>query len=194
MWKWSTLLMIDNFDVFQAITSKYTCFESCGNYQSCHIKVTIAHQFLFYCHIELSVNFTLNLWNFEKSSTLLMCFSYSSMKKSINHKYYMPVTENFLSFRLQIKCKKILWVEVKMTEFEYKHYFATLQKALYWNTLNLLHKHVWFVSIGELYIWRLEICPGISSQAIVELFDVCEKSYVNDLCNNIISFTDFLVW
>ena len=98
------------------------------------------------------------------------------MKNSNNHKYYMPVTENFLSFQLHVKCIKIQWVEVKMTEFEYEHYFATLQKALYWNTLNLFHKHVWLISIGELYVRRLEICPGIPSYAVVELFDVCEKN------------------
>ena len=43
----------------------------------------------------------------------------------------MTDTDNFLSFQLHVKYMKIQWVEEKMTEFEYKHYFATLQKALY---------------------------------------------------------------
>ena len=80
-----------------------------------------------------------------------------------------------------------------MTEFEYAHYFATFQEALYWNTLNMFHKHVWFVSIGELYVRRLEICPGIPSYAVVELFDVCEKKYVNEHCNDKVSFIVFLL-
>ena len=42
----------------------------------------------------------------------------------------MPVTDNYLSFQLHGKCKKIQWVEVEMTELEYEHYFANFQKAL----------------------------------------------------------------
>ena len=43
----------------------------------------------------------------------------------------MPVTENFLSFQLHGKCKKIQWDEVEMTEFEHKNYLATFQNVLY---------------------------------------------------------------